>query len=596
MEDETPSFRDILMGAAGSEEEQEEEHSENESFFVGPEHPAYHSEQARREGQYLASQGEHPIQRMDHGHPFANPNTPNYSASASATASWPPTQPMESQRPQRHSEGTLSHEANHNINVSKQRTYVDMTWNSWQSRDFLSDMFASNRNERLFNLQVQGCAGPSHNQPNANSGLTWPEPSFNQLYADASSALPYKGPKMKLVIFPSQPVNIVGNNLHLRIQVFNVPDNLSLTSSMFEAVAVGPTGKRFPCHIRKGASPEPNTFEAFVRSVCETGCYELQARMSVLPQFWNNQNIETGGIVSEVTRISVSKNYYHNSRDCYSFQGDGRPHFNESEDLYSKVWGLTCNKWQNHIYYCDRESNKIHCVDPEGRLIYSFGTSTGPGGLNRPCGITFDHDLRRLIVADKDNHRIILFTPDGQYISSFGQGQSHEDLHYPWDVAINPINENIAVTDSGNARVQLFDRWGNFITRYSFNKKAQLRNNDQAGFPTACCFDDDGRSLFVTDFNLHNVLKFNSDLSYCTKVVDRKVLRRPQGIVSDPHANLLVADSKNNCVRILSDEGHLVSGVYEVSSQPLIYPVNLTLLAGGEKLVVLDGLAKLHIF
>ncbi|ODM91141.1 E3 ubiquitin-protein ligase TRIM71 [Orchesella cincta] len=473
------------------------------------------------------------------------------------------------------------------------------SWTPWQSKDFFAIFLAEQRNERLAaSLPAQTVtAGPSTSQQ-PRSGLNY----LNTLAIPEEKVVKLQPlPEMVLNVTSKQHVNFTHTAVQFQIEVENVPAKLPVGSDMIEANAFAPSGEGYQCAIRK-EKRKARTFSGHFRTREETGFYELHVRLNVPKrEFWGNAR---DGAVNGMVKLFVSKNYLVDSQHSNSFKCADEPTYGLPSLMgnmgYTKVWGLTCDTFTNHIYYSDRATNKIYCVDPEGREIASFGQPTEPGmvGVNRPTGLAFDSIHRRLVVADKDNHRISLFTPGGHYINSFGSlGHANGEFNYPWDVAVSPVDGKIAVTDAKNKRLQLFGRVGEFIEKYSAYEKTPLENKTKLDFPRACSFDAEGKHLYVTDFQVQNVLKLTTDMQSCRKMIPdaEKRLRRPQGIAVDNHGNLLVADSMNDSIRFMDREGELLCSIFSLSNRPLEFPVNLTNLAHG-KLAVLDGKGTIHIF
>jgi len=70
---------------------------------------------------------------------------------------------------------------------------------------------------------------------------------------------------------------------------------------------------------------------------------------------------------------------------------------------------------------------------------------------------------------------------------------------------------------------------------------------------------------------------------------------RPQGITVDDIGNLLVCDSRKNCIRIVTTEGDLLSTVDRVGKYPLTVPADATIMRGGEVAVV-DIFGRIRVF
>lgn len=83
-------------------------------------------------------------------------------------------------------------------------------------------------------------------------------------------------------------------------------------------------------------------------------------------------------------------------------------------------------------------------------------------------------------------------------------------------------------------------------------------------------------------------------MSTSERLVPEGQLRRPQGLVVDEVGTLLVADSRNNCVRHMDGNGALLSTIRCVGGLPIKHPVNLTVMPG-KHIALLDGDGKIHV-
>lgn len=99
----------------------------------------------------------------------------------------------------------------------------------------------------------------------------------------------------------------------------------------------------------------------------------------------------------------------------------------------------------------------------------------------------------------------------------------------------------------------------------------------------------------MTDFNTHNVLEVPVDFSTSKRLCPEGKLRRPQGIIMDAIGTLIVADSRNNCLRHLTGDGKHLCTIRTVGTNEIMYPVNMSLMPGGN-VALLDGNGRIHIF
>jgi DNA-binding beta-propeller fold protein YncE len=128
-----------------------------------------------------------------------------------------------------------------------------------------------------------------------------------------------------------------------------------------------------------------------------------------------------------------------------------------------------------------------------------------------------------IIVADTDNHCIRLITPQGQVSTLAGTGvKGYQDGEWsnalfcaPYGVAVDKEG-NIIVADLGNHRIRLITPQGQVST---------LAGNGEEGY-------QDGEGT-VAQF------------------------RFPVGVAVDGGGNIIVADTENNCIRLITPQDHV---------------------------------------
>ncbi|CAL8134266.1 unnamed protein product [Orchesella dallaii] len=416
-----------------------------------------------------------------------------------------------------------------------------------------------------------------------------------------------------LSIFCNRSDCLTKSVIDFTIHVHNLPPDVQIDATMFEAVVTDPLDDKVVCVIRKNYNINLQSFNGSFHAD-EDGFYKVLVKLVTPMKIWSL--VRNGGVMLSSLDISVSRTYGEESKkkalviQCEFERADGnqnsqQPQPSQHSTRYGlqhrnqyKFWGLTSDLRTNNIFYTDRAANEVICVNPDGHTLFKFGQrgSTATGRLRCPAGIAYDSEHRRLVIADKDNHRICFFTMDGQFISSFGsRGQGNGMLRFPWDVSVSPAGKHIAVTDSKNKRVQLFDRFGNFLNKYSIFEKNPFMYRTELNDPRGISFDESGKNIYVTDFKVHNVIQIPLDFSFHRKMIPEGKLSRPQGIAVDWLGNLLIVDSRNHCVRQVTSQGDLVSNITRVLDKSLHYPVNVATLSGGFA-AVLDGDGKIYIF
>ena len=202
-----------------------------------------------------------------------------------------------------------------------------------------------------------------------------------------------------------------------------------------------------------------------------------------------------------------------------------------------------------------------HCIQvlrySDGTILRSFGRAgkagDGQGSLENPCAFVIVSGL--IIVADYGNHRVqVLNYATGKWVRSIryvckGKSLPKSNETYPTSVAVNRGGNNVAVKFS-NGVIQVFQLDGNLVSSFG-----QQGNGD-------CQFSGEGHiaydkndNLVVSDSdnNRIQVLSSNGTFLRCIGIGDRSGgLKHPVGFSFDESGDhIIVADCQNNRVQIL---------------------------------------------
>jgi len=102
--------------------------------------------------------------------------------------------------------------------------------------------------------------------------------------------------------------------------------------------------------------------------------------------------------------------------------------------------------------------------------------------------------------------------------------------------------------------------------------------------------------IYVTDFNLHAVFQLDVGFTTCTDIVGKgSLLHRPSGIAVDDVGQLLVCDSRNNCIRVFSPDGSLRYSFNNVGPLQLDQPLDIAIMKAGYA-AILDLNGRVSIF
>lgn len=156
----------------------------------------------------------------------------------------------------------------------------------------------------------------------------------------------------------------------------------------------------------------------------------------------------------------------------------------------------------NNLYLLERRYNNIIVFDQNEQKIRSFNLDRIAA---KPLAIAIDKGKGRLFVADGATNKIHVLDLNGNLLFSFGgPGTNKGDFNLPIAVTVNSKGE-IIVADTFNARVQVFDSNGLF--RRNFGRRGDGTGDFQLIKSLAVDSDD---NIYVVDGRAHKLLIFSS--------------------------------------------------------------------------------------
>ncbi|MGK7346168.1 MAG: hypothetical protein ACNS63_10225 [Candidatus Nitrospinota bacterium M3_3B_026] len=209
------------------------------------------------------------------------------------------------------------------------------------------------------------------------------------------------------------------------------------------------------------------------------------------------------------------------------------------------------------IFLSDEFNHRVLALENNGEVVFSLGgKGIDPGKFWYPRGLAIvDYgDGARLAVCDSWNHRIQLFSLDGGFEGSFGAiGSGPNELNEPVGVAAAE-NGLLWVLDRGNNRVKLVDAAGSPLRIHGRHMTTEEENRK----------NDPAEVFFPTE----GILPPPAGYSY------------PQAFALTKDKNILVADTNNRRLCLVSGEGRQIDFVYTSPLDSGFHPVSVTMLDG----------------
>jgi uncharacterized protein (TIGR03437 family) len=203
--------------------------------------------------------------------------------------------------------------------------------------------------------------------------------------------------------------------------------------------------------------------------------------------------------------------------------------------------------------------------------------------LSSPSAIWVDAN-HNIYIADKDNDRIRVISSSGviktiagsstaEVYSGDGKTADKASLYEPNGIAFDSSG-NLYIADTGNHVVRKVDHSTNIISTVAGNNYSAYSGDGAAAtsanlsYPSSLAFDSAG-NLYIADTNNDCIRKVNSSgiistfagmCSYPLYQGDggpatSAKLNKPYSIAFDAQGNLYIADTENECIRVVTTDG-----------------------------------------
>jgi sugar lactone lactonase YvrE len=267
-------------------------------------------------------------------------------------------------------------------------------------------------------------------------------------------------------------------------------------------------------------------------------------------------------------------------------EGDNGP---ATQAQLNQPFGLALDSSGN-LYIADQINNRVRKLTPDGNLSTIAGNGkasySGDGGpatdaaLNHPCGIAID-SAGNLYIADTANNSIRKVTSAGTISTFAGTGQigntgdggeaSKALLDHPIGLALDSQGK-LYIADTGNNRVRVVSTDGK-IDAFAGNGTAGSDGDGGAAKDARLnrpqgVFVDSAGVVYIADTFNHRIRKVDTDGTITTVAgvgtpgdsgdggpATKAELRYPKSVVKDAAGNLIIVDSFNARVRVVTPGG-----------------------------------------
>jgi sugar lactone lactonase YvrE len=291
------------------------------------------------------------------------------------------------------------------------------------------------------------------------------------------------------------------------------------------------------------------------------GCYDSPATFTVNPlptvAITSTGNCLGDTLITNVPDSTISQITWYKDGQALKTT---LPKFNATGEIVAGngLGGLNIN-WSSDIYV-DEEGNQYFSEPDNHRVIkYNPATTTyqivagGNGGgnalnqLNLPLGIFVDNN-KNIYVADYNNHRVVKWlvgATQGIVIAGTGvQGNASSQVNGPTDVALDSQN-----------RLYVAEHIGGRVTRWTSPSSGVVFAG--INYAPYLIYMTENDNLYVTDWNSHRILKYNTNGSSGVVVAGGNngngntaldQLQNPLSVFVDNLENIYVSDHSNHRV------------------------------------------------
>ncbi len=245
-----------------------------------------------------------------------------------------------------------------------------------------------------------------------------------------------------------------------------------------------------------------------------------------------------------------------------------------------------------NLYFADRDNHVIRKIDTAGVIttvagagLQGFGGDGGPATsalLDTPSGVAVD-EAKNLYISDTRNQRVRMVSAAGIISTIAGNGTAgfcgdggpaiNACLYNPRGISVD-TSANVYVADSGNNCIRLISN-GKILTVAGSPTQGTAGDGGaatsaQLNHPLGVTINSNGK-LFIADSSNQRIRTVSAGVISAlagTGVVGDSgdggpaisaMLALPTAIREDPLGNMVLADTNNNRIREIADDGNILS-------------------------------------
>jgi DNA-binding beta-propeller fold protein YncE len=207
--------------------------------------------------------------------------------------------------------------------------------------------------------------------------------------------------------------------------------------------------------------------------------FQADDRWDQLPAGWSWQ--EVAGVATDARgRVFV---FNRGDHPVIVFERDGRFVRSWGEGFFKRPHGITIGP-DDSVYCTDDQDHTVHKFTPEGRRLWTLGTSGQPSDtgatsvdyrtirragapFHYPCNLAVAPSGELYIADGYGNARVHRYSAEGRLLQSWGEpGAGPGQFQLPHGIAVDRQGM-VYVADRENSRIQLFTGQGGFLAAWT---------------------------------------------------------------------------------------------------------------------------------